>query len=204
MRWCLPASGREHRERLAEHGRFGFDAADTPAEDAERIDHGGVRIGANERIGICLHAIAVGHGADNPREVFDVYLVADAGVGRDNFEITECFRTPAEEGVALDVALKFEFGVQTKRVHVAEIVHLHGVIDNQFRGEQRIDALGIAAHFLDGFAHGGKIDDCGNTGEILKKNAGGHESDFFLRAVRSPLGKGSDVVFADETSVFTA
>ena len=43
--------GNQHRERLAEHGRFRFDAADAPAENAETVDHGGVRIGADERIG---------------------------------------------------------------------------------------------------------------------------------------------------------
>ena len=43
--------GNQHGERLAEHGGFRFNAADAPAEDAEAVDHGGVRIGADERIG---------------------------------------------------------------------------------------------------------------------------------------------------------
>ena len=43
--------GNQHRERLAEHGGFCFDAADAPAENAEAVDHRGVRIGADERIG---------------------------------------------------------------------------------------------------------------------------------------------------------
>jgi hypothetical protein len=130
--------------------------------------------------------------------------MADAGVGRNNFEIAERFCAPAKECVALDVALKFEFGVQAKSVTGAEIVHLDGVIDHEFRGEERIDALGIAAHFLNSFAHGGKVHNRGNAGEILQKNARGHESNFFLRAVGSPFGKRGNVVFADEASVFTA
>ena len=42
----------EHRHRLAEHRRFGFDAADAPAEHAEAVDHRRVRVGADERVGI--------------------------------------------------------------------------------------------------------------------------------------------------------
>ena len=43
---------REKINRLAEHARFGFDAADAPADDAEAVDHRRVRIGADERVGI--------------------------------------------------------------------------------------------------------------------------------------------------------
>ena len=50
--------GNQHRGRLAEHGGFGFDAADAPAEDAEPVDHGGVRIGADHGIGIGLELVA--------------------------------------------------------------------------------------------------------------------------------------------------
>ncbi len=42
----------EHRHRLPEHGRLGFDAADAPAEAAQAVDHRGVGIGADERVGI--------------------------------------------------------------------------------------------------------------------------------------------------------
>ena len=38
----------EHRDRLAEHGRLGLDAADAPAEHAQAVDHRGVRVGADE------------------------------------------------------------------------------------------------------------------------------------------------------------
>ncbi len=41
--------------RLAEHGGLGLDAADAPAEHAQAVDHGGVRVGADERIGVSEH-----------------------------------------------------------------------------------------------------------------------------------------------------
>ena len=94
--------GNQHRKRLAEHGGFCFNAADAPAENTEGVNHGGVRIGANEGIGISFQAIAVGHGADDAREIFDVHLVADAGVRRHDLEITEGVLAPAEKLVALD------------------------------------------------------------------------------------------------------
>ena len=33
----------QHRDRLTEHCGFGLDAADTPSDNAEPIDHGGVK-----------------------------------------------------------------------------------------------------------------------------------------------------------------
>ena len=41
---------REKINRLAEHARLGFDAADAPADDADAVDHGRVRIGADQRV----------------------------------------------------------------------------------------------------------------------------------------------------------
>jgi hypothetical protein len=40
----------QHRDRLAEHGRLGLDAADAPADDAEAVDHGGVGVGARHTV----------------------------------------------------------------------------------------------------------------------------------------------------------
>ena len=43
---------QQHRIGLAEHGGFRLDAADAPAEHGEAVDHGGVRIGADQRVRI--------------------------------------------------------------------------------------------------------------------------------------------------------
>ena len=43
---------REEINRLAEHAGLGLDAADAPADHAEAVDHGGVRVRADERVGI--------------------------------------------------------------------------------------------------------------------------------------------------------
>jgi hypothetical protein len=79
--------------------------------------------------------------------------VTDSGARWNDLEILKRSLAPAQKSIALDVALKFQFGVESERVDVAEIVHLHGVVDDQFRREKRINPLGIAAHFYERFAH---------------------------------------------------
>ena len=44
--------GQEQRQGLAEHGRLGLDAAHAPAEHAEPVDHGGVGVGADQRVAV--------------------------------------------------------------------------------------------------------------------------------------------------------
>ena len=61
------------------------------------------------------------------------------------------------------------------------LVHLHGVINHKFSRLQRVDQLRISAQPLHGIAHGGKIDNRRNSGEILQQHAARRESDLFLR-----------------------
>ncbi len=71
--------GDEHRHGLAEHRGLGLDAADAPAEHAEAVDHGGVRVGADARVGVGAEDAADGPVVDDLGEVLDVHLVHDAG-----------------------------------------------------------------------------------------------------------------------------
>src|SRR3989454_8774070 len=87
--------------RLAEHRGLGLDAADAPAEHAEAVDHRGVRVGAEERV---RHRDAVAHD-DDLREPLEVHLVTYPGTGWDDPEGLEGLAGPAEERVALAVAL---------------------------------------------------------------------------------------------------
>ena len=81
----------QHRHRLAQHRRFRFDAADAPAEDAEAVDHGGVGIGAHQRIGISHASAAFVAVPDRLAKVFKVNLVTDAGARRHYAEAVEGF-----------------------------------------------------------------------------------------------------------------
>ena len=104
--------GHEHRERLAEHGRLGLDAADAPAEHAEPVDHGGVRVGAHQGVG---EGLAVVGGEHHPGQVLEVDLVADAGPRRHDAEAVEGLLGPAQQLVALDVALVLDVDVGRRR-----------------------------------------------------------------------------------------
>ena len=42
----------QHGDRLAQHGRFGFNAAHTPTENRSAIDHSGVAVGADQSVRI--------------------------------------------------------------------------------------------------------------------------------------------------------
>src|SRR5882672_119750 len=119
----------EHRRRLAEHRRFRFNSSDAPAENAKGVDHRGVRIRSYHGIRIRLHPAAIWHRAHNARKIFQVYLVTNPSIRRHHLEIVERRLAPAQEGIALDVALKFQFGIQAKGVSVSEDVNLHGMID---------------------------------------------------------------------------
>jgi hypothetical protein len=76
---------------LPEHRGLGLDAADAPAEHAEAVDHRGVRVGADERVGVG-DALLV---ADDGGQVLQVDLVADALPGRHGAEALERLLPPA-------------------------------------------------------------------------------------------------------------
>ena len=127
----------EHRDRLAEHRGLGLDPADAPAEHAEPVDHRRVRVGADERVRERL-AVAL---LDHAREELEVDLVADARVRRHRLEVRERALAPAEERVALAVALELERGVPLDREPRREVVDLHRVVDHELDRDQRVDLL---------------------------------------------------------------
>ena len=172
--------------------------------NAQGIHHSGMRIRAHYRIGIGLKPVAVRHRTDDPREVFQVHLVADARVWWNDFEILKRRLPPAQERVALDVTLKLQLRIQAERVDVSKIIHLHRMVDDQLGREQRIDSLRVPAHALHGFTHGGEIDDCGYACEILQEDSRRHECDLFFRSTGPPVGKRADVLSMDEAAILAA
>ncbi len=98
--------------------------------------------------------------------------MADAGAGRDHAEVIEGAGTPAQELVALLVALVLDVDVLLEGIGRAEEVHLHGVVDDEIDRHQRVDPGGVTAQRLHGIAHGGEVDDGGHACEILHQDAG--------------------------------
>ncbi len=197
--------GDEHGDRLAEHGRLGLDAADAPAENGQPVDHGGVAVGADQRIGIGDKRAVLLAGPHGLGEIFEIDLVADAGARRHHAEILEGGLAPAQELVALAVALIFALDIVGEGHAVAEGIDHHRMVDDQIDRHQRVDARRVAAERHHGVAHGSQIDHRRHAGEILHQDPGGAESDLAVAlAGGKPGGHGADIVGGDRAPVLVA
>ncbi len=188
----------EHRDRLAEHRRLGLDPADSPAEHAEPVDHRRVRVRPDERVGEGDAAAVL----DHPREELEVDLVHDPGARRDDLEVGEGALPPAQERVALSVALELELRVPEDREARRELVHLDRVVDDELGGELRVDLHRIAAEIPHGVSHGREVHDRGDAGEVLQQDATGRERDLLRGLGRRYPGRDClDVVRGDVRAV---
>ena len=174
-------------------------------EHAQRVDHGGVAVGADAGVGECLLEPAGRLGPHRLRQVLEVDLVADAGAGRHHAEVVEGACAPAQELVALLVALVLDLDVLLEGVGRAEEIDLHGMVDDEVDRHQRVDLGGVAAQPLHGVAHGGKVDDGRHAGEVLHQHAGRPIGDLTRGGlVLQPLDHGADVVGLDAAAVLVA
>ncbi len=196
--------GQEHGYWLAEHGSLGLDTANAPAEHAEAVDHGCVRVGANARIRIGDGYTVFFLGPYSLRQIFEVHLVAYACAGRNDAEVLECLLAPFQEAVTFAVALILEIDIALEGLGIAEFVDDHRMVDDKINRDERIDLLGIATEIDHGVAHGCKIHDCWNTGKVLHQNARRTIGDFCAgtAAVDKPFGDILDILLEDRAVVF--
>ena len=147
-------------ERLAEQHRLGLDAADAVAQDAKGVDHRGVRIGADERVGEGDQAAVIVRARGNDLgQVLEVDLVDDARAGRHDAQAGERGLRPAQQLVALAVALVLALDVEVERVGRSEAVDLDGMVDDQVGRHERLDQSGVAADVGHRVAQRGEVDD---------------------------------------------
>ena len=97
--------------------------------------------------------------------------MADAGARRHHAEIVERALAPAQETVALAVALHLYADVLVESALVAEAIHHHRVVDHQVHGDLRIHHARVPARGRHGAAHGRQIRDARNAGEVLHQHA---------------------------------
>jgi hypothetical protein len=157
--------------------------AAAPAEDAEAVDHRRVRVRADERVRIRQRRARPVSVLDehDPREVLEVDLVDDARVGRDDGEVVERVLAPAQEGVALLVALELALGVAGEGVARAVGVDLHRMVDDELGRDERVDHRRVAAHVRHRVAHRRQVDDRGHPREVLHHDPGRRERDLLRR-----------------------
>ena len=160
--------GDYHVQRLAEHGGGGFDAAHSPTQHAQPVDHGGVRIRTHQRIREGQHFAVVVAGQHNLGQIFQVDLVDDTGGGWHDAQIFENSLPQVQELIALTVALVFFFHVALQRIGQAGAVHLNGVVDDQIDGQHGVDERRVSTQAGDSRTHGRQIHDHGHAGEILQ------------------------------------
>ena len=65
----------QHRDGLPEHRRLRFDAAYTPPEHGQAVDHRRVAVGADQRVRVSDRDAIVLAGPDDLGEIFEIDLV---------------------------------------------------------------------------------------------------------------------------------
>ena len=176
---CEPESDHfreEHVDRLAHHRGLGLDAPDSPAHDAEAIDHGGVAVGPDQAVRVEPLPVV----PDHLGQILQIHLMDDPGGGWDHPEVGEGGLTPLEELVTLLVALELLARVDRQGVRTGEGVDLDRMVDYQVDRDQWVHPLRralITRHRDYGRPHRREIDHRGDTGEVLEHNPSGHERD---------------------------
>lgn len=155
-------------DRLPEHRRFGLDATDAPADDADGIDHRRVRVGTDQCVRKTQAAACSFLAANAGEEMFEVDLVHNAHAGRYDTEGVESLHAPLHELIALVIALELPAHVLLQRLRGAVVVNLHRMIDDQIDRYQGLDAARIVAAGLCCVAHRRQIAEQRHAGEILQ------------------------------------
>ncbi len=184
--------GREEIDWLTEHACLGLDAAHTPANHADAVDHRGVAVGPDQSVGIIDAVLSV----NAARQVFEIHLVHDTYTRWYDFERVESLHAPFHELVALLVPLEFQFHVEVERFLAAVVVHLHRVVHHQVHRHQRFDHLRIPAHPAGYAAHRGQVRQQRHASEVLEHDARHHERDLLgAGRVWLPAGQLPDMLF---------
>jgi len=162
-------------EGLPERCGGGLDAADAPPGDTERIDHRGVRVGADQRIQ-GRHAQAVGFGGgDHRRQDLEVQLVTDADPGRNDAEPGDALLGPAQEPVAVVVTHVLEVDVPARRGGVPVLVDLQRVVHDEIERQRRPEGGRVDAVALGPLEQGNDVRQHRNAGGVLEQDTSGEE-----------------------------
>ena len=173
----------QHVDRLADHDRLGLDAAHTPANDPEAVDHRRMRVGADKRVRI----ESTGVVPDDLGQVLEVDLMHDSRGRRHDMEVVEGRLSPLEELVSLHVPRELHLGVDPECVRRVERIDLDRVIDNEIGRNLGIDLRSggfITGHSHNSGPHRSEIDHSWNAREVLQNDPGGLVGDLRLPHLR--------------------
>jgi hypothetical protein len=161
------------------------------------------RVGADAGVGVGLTPST--DREDDAGEVLDVDLVDDAGARGHDLEVVERRLAPAQELVALAVALVLDVDVELERVGRPKTSTCTEWSMTSSAGASGLILLRVAAEVGDGLAHGGEVDDAGHAGEVLHDHARRRELDLGVGlGVLVPAGERTDVLGGDVRAVLGA
>ena len=121
--------------------------------------------------------------------------------GRHDAQVAEGRLGPAQELVALAVALVLALDVEGERAGRPEPVDLHGMVDDEVRRDERVDLRRVASEVGHRVAHDREVDDRRDAGEVLEQDPRGHERDLGLGGgTRSPGEQRLDVSRVDHAA----
>ena len=190
--------GCEEVDGLSQHPGLGLDAAHTPRDDSQPVDHRRVGIGPDQAVrvvdAILLH--------DSLRQVFEIDLMDDADARRDDLEPVERLHAPLEEFVSLAIARELDLHVLGQGIGAGPAVHLDGMIDDERDRDERLDQLRLLAEPRDGGTHGREVDEERHSRKVLKHDPCDDERDLggSLR-LRLPGRQSPHIVLFDSLSV---
>ena len=123
----------------------------------------------------------------------------DPGPGRHDAQVAERGLGPAQELVALAVAVVLALHVEGERAGRPELVDLDGVVDDEVGRDERVDQARIAPEIGHRVAHDRQVDDGRHAGEVLEQDPCRHERDLRLGGGARPPGEERlDILRADD------
>ena len=163
--------GDQHRDRLSEHRRLGFYAADAPAQHAKAVNHGGMRVGAHQRIGIGNLLAVLLFMPYSLTEIFKVDLMANTGTRWHHAKTVKSFLSPTQKEITLMVASHLQLDVLGKSLLITKGIDGNRVVDHQVHRRQRINLIHIPAQALYRLSHGSKVNHGRYTGKVLHQHS---------------------------------
>src|SRR5690606_37317496 len=141
----------------------------------------------------------------DPSQILDIDLMHNTGSWWDNLKVIKRGLTPTQELIAFLVPLVFIFHISLKSVCCSRHIDNDRMVNDQFSRSQRINLVSVSTQLCYRFAHGCKVDNTGNTGEVLHDDAGGGELNFGVWfGIRIPVPKGSNMLLGDIRPIFGA
>jgi len=155
---------QDHGDGLTKHDGLSFESTNTPTSNTETVDHGGVGISTNDRVGV-EEAVSLHNDAG---EVLKIDLMDNSGAWGHDLEVVEGLRAPLEELEALLVSLELHLFVELGGVEGAGLIDLDGVINDEIDGAQGVNLLGVTTESVHAVSHGSEIDNSRHTSIKLK------------------------------------